>query len=409
LVNPTDTTIVYNDIYKMTAPDGEIPTPDVSFNTATATSDTTLTLNLGITYGQEFFNYRFRLMIHDKSTDFGYVKYQRDLIGSFNLGANEKGTLTFNALPFGILEFIADSSSLNLLFGDSLSDLRYSNLQYNAGIVSPNRKISELSERITTLDNPFRNKIIAIWGDSRESNNPTSDPSGVGDQRDTSYPALLAQKLHATVLNYGLSGGAWAENTVQQDAAAAIVNRVQTEDPTASADIIIISSMNDFKLATPLGSPLPNNKDKTTFYGAMRLTYDRLATKYPNKMIWLVIPQKRYDENTDYGGGIYHQYLKAQVDVAKEYGIPTIDLYNNFPNSKPTFYNTYMLNDTHFNEYGNDYVAELIARSMIGGGNSAFGFSFDLMKTSPDGNVWKLDWSIDNNGNITWSPVKLTT
>jgi lysophospholipase L1-like esterase len=167
--------------------------------------------------------------------------------------------------------------------------------------------------------------------------------------------------------------------------------------------------MNDFKLATPLGSPLPNNKDKTTFYGAMRLTYDRLATKYPNKMIWLVIPQKRYDENTDYGGGIYHQYLKAQVDVAKEYGIPTIDLYNNFPNSKPTFYNTYMLNDTHFNEYGNDYVAELIARSMIGGGNSAFGFSFDLMKTSPDGNVWKLDWSIDNNGNITWSPVKLTT
>lgn len=409
LIDTASSVVLYNEIYKMTAPDGETPTPDVSFNTATATSDTTLTLNLGITYGQEFFNYRFRLMIHDKSTDFGYVKYQRDLIGSFNLGANEKGTLTFNALPFGILEFIADSSSLNLLFGDSLSDLRYSNLQYNAGIVSPNRKISELSERITTLDNPFRNKIIAIWGDSRESNNPTSDPTGVGDQKDTSWPALLAKKLGATVLNYGLSGGAWAENTIQQDAAAAIVNRVLTEDPNASADVIIISSMNDFKLATPLGSPLPNNKDKTTYYGAMRLTYDRLATKYPHKMIWLVIPQKRYDENTDYGGGIYHQYLKAQVDVAQEYGIPTIDLYNNFPNSKPTFYNTYMLNDTHFNEYGNDYVAELIARSMIGGGNSAFGFSFDLMKTSPDGNVWKLDWSIDNNGNITWSPVKLTT
>ncbi len=52
---------------------------------------------------------------------------------------------------------------------------------------------------------------------------------------------------------------------------------------------------------------------------------------------------------------------------------------------------------------------EALASAINGGGNSAFGFSFDLIKTSPDGNVWKLDWSIDNNGNITWSPVKLTT
>ena len=48
---------------------------------------------------------------------------------------------------------------------------------------------------------------------------------------------------------------------------------------------IIISSMNDFKLATPLGSPTEAT-DKTTFYGAMRMTYKRLANKYPR--------QKRY-------------------------------------------------------------------------------------------------------------------
>ena len=85
-------------------------------------------------------------------------------------------------------------------------------LEYNAGIQSPNRKISVLEARMTALDNPFRDKVIAIWGDS-ESNNPTSDPQGIGDQKDTSYPALLAKKLGATVLNFGLSGGAWAENT----------------------------------------------------------------------------------------------------------------------------------------------------------------------------------------------------
>ena len=144
------------------------------------------------------------------------------------------------------------------------------------------------------------------------------------------------------LLNFGLSGGAWAENTFQQDAASAIVNRVQTEDVSASADVIVISAMNDFKLASVLGSPLPDNKDKTTFYGAMRLTYDRLAAKYPGKKILLVLPDMR---NT-YGGGSYYHYLKAQVEVAKEYGIPIVDLYHNFPNAKPTFYATNMLNDT---------------------------------------------------------------
>jgi lysophospholipase L1-like esterase len=370
IVNSGGTAIVYNDIYKMTAPEGETPTPDVSFNTGTAPADATLTLKLGITNGQVFDNYRFRLMIHDKSTDIGYVAYRRDTLGNMSVGANERAVIEFKAIPYGILEFVADNGSLNLLFGDSITDLDKTYLEYNAGIISPNRKISELTARAELIDNPFRNKVIAVWGDSRESNNPTSDPSGVGDQKDTSWPALLAKKLSATVLNYGLSGGAWAENTVQQDAASAIVNRVQTEDVSASADVIIISSMNDFKLASPLGSPLPANKDKTTFYGAMRLTYERLAAKYPGKKIVLVLPQKRYDETVNYGGGSYYHYLKAQVEVANEYGIPVVDLYNNMPGVKGTaFYDTYMLNDTHWSAAGNDRVAELVARELIGNGN----------------------------------------
>lgn len=128
--------------------------------------------------------------------------------------------------------------------------------------------------------------------------------------------------------------------------------------------------MNDFKLASPLGSPLPNNKNKTTFYGAMRVTYETLAAKYPGKKILLVLPQKRYDENTNWGGGSYYHYLKAQVEVANEYGIPVVDLYNNMPGVKSTaFYTSYMLNDTHWNAAGNDRVAELVMRTLLGNGN----------------------------------------
>jgi lysophospholipase L1-like esterase len=368
--------VLANSIYKMTAPEGETPTPDVSFNTGTIASDGTLTLRLQFKDDDVFDNYRFRLMIHDKSTDIGYVAYNRTLVGSLSIGNNERASFTFNAINYGVLEFIPKTDKLNVVFADTIADTDNSVLEYNAGIQSPNRKISVLEARMTALDNPFRDKVIAIWGDSRESNNPTSDPSGVGDQLDTSYPALLARKLGATVLNFGLSGGAWAENTVQQDAASAIVNRVLTEDTSASADVIIISSMNDFKLATPLGSPTEAT-DKTTFYGAMRMTYKRLANKYPGKKIWLVLPQKRFDESVNYGGGDYLSYRKAQIDVAREYGIPTIDLYNNFPNSKTeisgggvSFYDTNMLNDTHFSAIGNDLVAEIITRSLLGNGNS---------------------------------------
>lgn len=393
--------VLANSIYKMTAPEGQTPTPDVSFNNGTISADGTLTLRLTFKDDDVFDNYRFRLMLHDKFIDIGYVAYNRSFVGSLSIGSNERASFTFNAINYGVLEFIPKPDRLNAIFGDTITDLDKTMLEYNAGIQSPNRKISVLEARMTALDNPFRDKVIAIWGDSRESNNPTSDPQGIGDQKDTSYPALLAKKLGATVLNFGLSGGAWAENTVQQDSASAIVNRVLTEDTSGSADVIIISSMNDFKLATPLGSSATSNKDATTFYGAMRLTYDRLATKYPSKKIWLVLPQKRFDESTNYGGGDYLSYRKAQIDVAKEYGIPTIDLYNNFPNTKPAFYATNMLNDTHFSAVGNDLVAEIIMRSLLGNGNSGVVETLPALPTTNGTYTLKLT-VLDGVNTFSW-------
>lgn len=144
--------------------------------------------------------------------------------------------------------------------------------------------------------------------------------------------------------------------------------------------------MNDFKLATPLGSPDPTNKDKTTYYGALRTTFDIIGTKYPGKQVLVVLPQKRYDEDTNYGGGSYHAYRKAQEVVCDEYSIPTVDLYRNIPGKKETaFYDTNMLNDTHWSAVGNDLVAETVARKLIGNGASGY---VDTLPVAPqaDGN-----------------------
>ena len=97
--------------------------------------------------------------------------------------------------------------------------------------------------------------------------------------------------------------------------------------------------------------------------------------------------------------------------MAREYGIPTIDLYNNFPNSKTeisggvSFYDTNMLNDTHFSAVGNDLVAEIITRSLLGNGNSG---SVDVIPPMPQTNgtytlkvvvlngVHTLSWVLDS-------------
>ena len=179
LVDTSNNSVVENTIYER-IPDTEeatLPT-DIIFNTGSAPDAGTLTLKLAVTSGQQFQNYRFRLMIHDNATDIGYVPFERTTIGTMIVGKDETVELEFDAIGYGILEFVAQSETLNLLFGSTLADLSKSTLEYNSGIASPTRKITELGERVALIDETYKDKVIAIWGDSRESNNPTSNPSG---------------------------------------------------------------------------------------------------------------------------------------------------------------------------------------------------------------------------------------
>jgi lysophospholipase L1-like esterase len=242
--------------------------------------------------------------------------------------------------------------------------------------VNPNLSITELSERTDVIDSKFRGKTIAVWGTSVESNAPSSDPDSPSSL-DDSWPALLGQMVHANILNYGSSGTTLAVNTVQTDAASAAVNRILTQDTSASADIILISEgLNDFKLYTPLGDPTNKTipEDSTaldayiaTFYGALRVMLTRAETKYPGKPIYWIMPQKRSDESTNYGGGAYSSYRKAIVDVCNEFGVQIIDWYNMIPNLAGTpGYSQYMLNETHFNHAGNTLVANIVRKALIG-------------------------------------------
>lgn len=245
-------------------------------------------------------------------------------------------------------------------------------------------------------------------------NNPDSNPTGGGDQKDTSWPALLSATLGCNVLNYGVSGGCLAENTYQQATSQAIVNRVLTDDANKNADILVVSSMNDFKLGTPLGNASISNQNAATYYGALNLTIQRLQTKYPKKKILFVIPQKRFDETENYGvehnttyanAGSYAAYRQAQILVCQWHGIKYVDLYTEFPGT-PKYangvsgalsdaYKLYYLNDTHFSATGNQFVADLVGRALAS--DSTAGTDFMPLPALPrEAGSYKLTLTLDS-------------
>lgn len=108
-------------------------------------------------------------MLSEESTPIAkYVNYKRVHAGFLALNGTETAMndfIEFPSIPYGVLEIAEIGESQDLQYGFSISDLSKTTLEYNSEIFSSSLDTSILTERTTNLDNPFRGKIIAIWGD----------------------------------------------------------------------------------------------------------------------------------------------------------------------------------------------------------------------------------------------------
>ncbi len=168
----------------------------------------------------------------------------------------------------------------------------------------------------------LENKKIACLGDSITE--------GISDVS-FNYVHYLQEMSKAEVLNFGVSATRIATRLIPHESPSWNDSfLLRAERMTDKYDIIIIfGGTNDYARAnpTPLGDM--SSTDEHTFYGALKLLYNKVIAAHPEATIVAVTPLHREKEK-GYGleGLELLDYVNAVKEVASWYSIPVIDLWN---------------------------------------------------------------------------------
>ncbi len=187
------------------------------------------------------------------------------------------------------------------------------------------------SERIpnSVVRNNFEGGTILFDGDSITA----GDGFTVAEKSTIIYPAIVGKKLGMKVINKAIGGSAIASNP-SNETRNPMVLRYDYED-TNEADIVYIAiGTNDWAYQyTPIGTM--EDREATTFYGALHLLCQGLLHKYPGKPIIFATPIKRkvlaaHTSPTEYlrNGKTLKEYGEMIKEVCDYYSIPVVDMYS---------------------------------------------------------------------------------
>lgn len=168
---------------------------------------------------------------------------------------------------------------------------------------------------------------INFLGDSITEGSRVQDPDNIFWMR-------LKNNDGCIVRGYGIGGTRIAkqqksDGTDKRD--VHFILRVDNMDPDADV-IVVFGGTNDYSTGDAALGTI-DDRDDTTFYGALHMLYTKLINKYPDAQIVAMTPLHRLDENTAYNKhrircvGCLEDYVNAIIEVAGYYGIPVLDLY----------------------------------------------------------------------------------
>ncbi len=136
-------------------------------------------------------------------------------------------------------------------------------------------------------------------------------------------------------------------------------------------NIIIEQGINDYMNGCAVDNP-ENKYDDTTFGGALRCTIENIQKGAPGAIIYVETPSymrlDTYEEDCfthDSGGGILSDYVAKEIEIADEYGINVIDVFNSNLINKDNV-DTYTYDGLHPSEAGVKALAGFIAKSLKG-------------------------------------------
>ena len=182
------------------------------------------------------------------------------------------------------------------------------------------------------------------------------------------YWMRLGRETGAIVRGYGIGGTRIAprlnpERPGEEGFGQYFGSRVEAMDP--DADIIVVwGGTNDFGHGdVPLGTI--DDRDNTTFYGALHCLYRALWEKYPTATIVVMTPLHRVGEHdtlNEHGNPAIAPFKVIRdtiIEVAAYYSFPVVDLYaiSNLNPELPIIKETFMPDGLHPNDAGHERIA----------------------------------------------------
>lgn len=144
------------------------------------------------------------------------------------------------------------------------------------------------------------------------------------------WRAVSQQLAFGTARNYGIGGTAFAYRDAPEGVPNPelwteqyFANRVLTMDD--DADLITIHGGNNDFRQVPLGQM--GDATNNTFYGAVRLTCERLAEKYPDRFVGFMTPLPHRNMHlTDANGKSWWDFVDAILETCARYSFPVLDM-----------------------------------------------------------------------------------
>lgn len=206
----------------------------------------------------------------------------------------------------------------------------------------------------------LKGKRVGILGDSLTGGYGASSD-------DKKYHQILKARCGIEeILDYGEGGTRIAAPTqIEKDnnRARCFAYRVDEMDETADL-AIVFGGTNDYGWeVTPLGTF--DDRDVTTFFGALHVMMEKLSRKYIGKQIVIMTPTHRLREiREEEDVRDFRDYVYAMKEVAEFYGIPVLDIYAlsglqpNIPENKAY----YFVDGLHPNDAGYAKIADMLEK-----------------------------------------------
>ena len=212
-------------------------------------------------------------------------------------------------------------------------------------------------------------KTITMYGMHEESEDGASIQTLVtfGDShvaRGLWQPKVVSRFGVENHVNLGIGGSTVAVNAEATELPFVADERI-AEIKNANPDtIIIIGGTNDVHLHTPLGEMGDIAKqDKTTFYGAYGYLIETLLAWKPElRIILCTTPQGYYDNIHPVK---YSEVSLAVREIALHYSLPVANIFGECGINKVNL-SKYSDDLIHYNELGNERVANLIINTING-------------------------------------------